>query len=108
MAEQRSCAAAIVVAAALSAICALPTHGQERNATAPFQIVEASIDDVHAAYKSGKLTVRQLVQGYLDRIDAYDKGGPKINSIITLNPRALEEADKLDVASSPDLSARCT
>lgn len=98
MAEQRSCAAAIVVAAALSAICALPTHGQERNATAPFQIVEASIDDIHEAYKSGKLTVRQLVQSYLDRIDAYDKGGPKINSIINLNPRALEEADKLDAA----------
>src|SRR5215217_5657149 len=89
---------ATVLAAALSAICAPPTHGQERNATAPFQIVETLIDDIHAAYKSGKLTVRQLVQGYLDRIDAYDKGGPKINSIINLNPRALEEADKLDVA----------
>src|SRR5215217_5601309 len=89
---------ATVLAAALSAICAPPTHAQERNATAPFQIVETTIDDIHAAYKSGKLTVRQLVQGYLDRINAYDKSGPTINSIITLNPSALEEADNLDAA----------
>jgi Asp-tRNA(Asn)/Glu-tRNA(Gln) amidotransferase A subunit family amidase len=35
---------------------------------------------------------------YLDRIDAYDQKGPTINSIITLNKKALEEADKLDAA----------
>ena len=64
----------------------------------PFQIIEASIDDIQAAYKAGTLTAHQLVQAYLDRIDAYDKHGPKINSIITLNPHALEEADKLDAA----------
>ncbi len=62
----------------------------------PFQIMETSIDQVHAAFKSGKLTARQLVQGYLDRIQAYDKQGPRINSIITLNPRALEDAARLD------------
>src|SRR5262249_37080202 len=37
-----------------------------------------------------------LVQGYLDRISAYDQQGPKLNAIITINPRALEEADRLD------------
>ena len=63
-----------------------------------FQIVETSIDDIHAAYASGTLTVRQLVQAYLDRINAYDKSGPTINSIITLNPNALVEADRLDAA----------
>jgi len=63
-----------------------------------FQIVETSIDDIHAAYASGTLTVRQLVQAYLDRIIAYDKSGPTINSIITLNPNALVEADRLDAA----------
>src|SRR5262245_61183293 len=61
-----------------------------------FQIVETSIDDIHAAMKAGKLTAHQLVQQYLDRIDAYDKHGPNINSIITLNPQALADADKLD------------
>jgi Asp-tRNA(Asn)/Glu-tRNA(Gln) amidotransferase A subunit family amidase len=66
--------------------------------TPPFQIVEATIDDIHMAFRSGKLTARQLVQGYLDRINAYDKQGPNINSIITVNPSALAEADKLDAA----------
>src|SRR3984893_8570499 len=44
------------------------------------------------------MTAHHLVQAYLDRIAAYDKDGPKINSLITLNPHALEEADKLDGA----------
>jgi Asp-tRNA(Asn)/Glu-tRNA(Gln) amidotransferase A subunit family amidase len=73
-------------------------QGQGKDRTVPFQIVETSIDDIHAAFKSGKLTARRLVQGYLDRINAYDKAGPTINSVITINPNALEEADKLDAA----------
>ena len=70
----------------------LPRQGE------PFQIMETTIDDVHAGYKSGKLTAHKLVQEYLSRIDAYDKHGPTINSIITVNPRALEDADRLDAA----------
>src|SRR5712672_3576725 len=66
--------------------------------TKPFEIVEATIDDIHMAFRFGRLTARQLVQGYLDRINAYDKQGPTINSIITLNPNALAEADRLDAA----------
>ena len=66
--------------------------------TAPFQVMETSIDDIHAAYKSGRLTARQLTQAYLNRIDAYNKQGPAINAIITLNPEALEDADRLDAA----------
>jgi len=63
-----------------------------------FNILEASIDDIHAAYKSGALTCRQLVQTYLDRIDAFDKKGPNINAVITINSDALKEADRLDAA----------
>jgi amidase len=74
-------------------------HAQNGNTMAPsFQIMETTIDDIHAAYRSGRLTARALVEAYLARIAAYDKGGPNINSIITLNPRALEEADALDAA----------
>jgi amidase len=65
---------------------------------ASFNILETTIDDVHNAYKSGQLTTRQLVQAYIDRIDAYNQKGPGINAIITLNPEALEEADRLDKA----------
>ena len=63
-----------------------------------FSVLETTIEDIHSAYKSGQLTARQLVETYLDRIDAYNKQGPAINAIITLNPAAHEEADRLDQA----------
>ncbi len=65
---------------------------------AVFNVLETTIDDIHAAYKSGELTARSLVQTYLDRIDAYNMRGPAINAIITLNSEALQEADRLDRA----------
>ncbi len=61
-----------------------------------FDLLETTIADVHAAYKSGDLTCRQLVESYLDRIEKYDKQGPAINAIISINPAALKEADRLD------------
>ena len=63
-----------------------------------FNIIEATIDQIHAAYRTRELTCRQLVQMYLDRITAYDKRGPALNAIITVNPDALKEADRLDAA----------
>lgn len=63
-----------------------------------FNVLETTIADVHAAYKAGTLSAPQLVQMYLDRIAAYDKKGPEINALISLNPKALEEADRLDAA----------
>ena len=93
-----ACAASIL-ALSMATFCAAPANAQAASdKTTPFNLVETSIDDVHAALKSGRLTAHQLVQGYLDRIDAFDKHGPTINSIITLNPRALEDADRLDAA----------
>ena len=66
--------------------------------TANFKILEVTVDDIHSAYKSGQLTCRQLVQMYLDRIEAFDKKGPAINTIITISSTALQEADRLDAA----------
>jgi amidase len=65
---------------------------------ATFDILETTIEDIHNAYQSGQLTARQLVQAYLDRIAAYDKQGPAINAIITINSSALDEADHVDSA----------
>jgi Asp-tRNA(Asn)/Glu-tRNA(Gln) amidotransferase A subunit family amidase len=64
--------------------------------TAPFRLQEATIDDIHSAFRSGGITCRRLVELYLARIEAYDKSGPELNSILTLNPKALEEAEDLD------------
>jgi len=57
---------------------------------------EPTIADIHAAIRSRNLTCRQLVQMYLDRIEAYDKKGPSLNAIIVVNPNALANADILD------------
>src|SRR6185437_9805412 len=64
--------------------------------TEPFQIIDATVDGIHSAFKSGQLTCRQLVQMYIDRIERFDKSGPAINSVITISPTALAEADRLD------------
>jgi Asp-tRNA(Asn)/Glu-tRNA(Gln) amidotransferase A subunit family amidase len=61
-----------------------------------FELMEATIASVHAAFGSGRLTCHALVQSYLDRIAAYDKAGPALNAIQFVNPRALEQADSLD------------
>ena len=63
-----------------------------------FQFMEASISDIHRAIQSGKLTCRNLVQQYLDRIKAYDQQGPAINAMLYVNPEALDQADAMDVA----------
>ncbi len=88
------------LAATLSLLAALvaPTGSSAQS----FQISEATIDGVHAAMASGALTCRALVQGYLDRIEAYDQVGPRLNAVQTINPNALAEADRLDVALRED------
>ena len=63
---------------------------------AVFRLEEATIAGITAAFDTGALTCRQLTELYLNRIAAYDKSGPKLNSIITVNPRALETATALD------------
>src|SRR3984893_8005321 len=70
--------------------------GEGQSQTKPFHLAEASVQDVQDAYKSGRLTAHQLVQLYLNRIEVYDKKGPSLNTIITINPQALQEADRLD------------
>ncbi len=69
-------------------------NGEQEHAS--FRLQETTIADIHAAFASGALSARRLVELYLNRIDAYDRNGPQINSIITLNPRAIEEAEHWD------------
>jgi amidase len=56
----------------------------------------ATIADLQAAFKTGGLTSEKLTEAYLARVTAYDKQGPAINAVITLNPKALDEARALD------------
>ncbi len=61
-----------------------------------FELLEAGIVDIQAAYDAGTLTAVELVQGYLDRIAAYDAAGRTLTSIISVNPEALGQAAALD------------
>ncbi len=63
---------------------------------ATFDLSTATIADIQSAMDSGALTSEKLVQLYLARIDAYDKKGPQLNSVLTLSKTALEEARALD------------
>jgi Asp-tRNA(Asn)/Glu-tRNA(Gln) amidotransferase A subunit family amidase len=71
-------------------------QGAPSHATTTFDLQTATVADINAAIDAGALSSEKLVRLYLNRIEAYDKKGPKINSVITLNPKALEEARALD------------
>jgi amidase len=64
--------------------------------SASFDVVEATIGQVHEAMKAGRLTCRDLVDQYLKRIELYDKNGPAINAIVLVNPDVGKEAAELD------------
>jgi len=74
---------------------------QQNSGPKSFHLLEATIDELQRAIRAREVSARELVQLYLNRIHAYDgEDGPNINSIISINPKALEEADKLDAALS--------
>ena len=65
---------------------------------------EYDIESLQALMQKGELNSRELTEFYLDRIDAIDRNGPQLNSIIEVNPKALEIAAALDAerqASGP-------
>jgi len=80
----------IAAAAVLNSGC--QTYGSLRS---DFPL-EATITEIHKAMEQGRLTARELVQMYLDRIEAYDRQGPSLNAIIVVNPNALQRAEELD------------
>jgi amidase len=67
-----------------------------KSSTVPFRLMEATILETQAALEAGTVTSEDLVRMYLARIEAYDKNGPMINSVIWLNDNARAEARALD------------
>ena len=65
----------------------------KKGAAAPFSVVEASISDMQAALRERRVTSRELVLQSLVRIATYDS---RLNAVITVNPKALEEAEQRD------------
>jgi amidase len=61
-----------------------------------FAHAESTVADLARAQAEGRLTARALTEAYLARIEAIDRSGPRLNSVIELNPDALAIADALD------------
>jgi len=62
----------------------------------PFAVEEATVGDIHQAYRAGRATAQSVAQAHLDRIAAYDRGGPALGAVIAANPDALADAAALD------------
>src|SRR6185503_19182883 len=62
----------------------------------PFDLEEATIADLQQRMQSGRATSRSLAEQYLARIEAIDRNGPTLRSVLELNPEALAIADELD------------
>ena len=62
----------------------------------PFDVVEAPVAQLQEAMTQGRITSRALTARYLARIRAIDTAGPRLNSIIEVNPDALSIAESLD------------
>lgn len=71
-------------------------HGDAARTALAAKVDEKSIDVLQSMLDRGELTSVQLTQAYLDRIDALDRKGPKLRSVIAINPQALEQARKAD------------
>jgi len=82
---------------ALGVPAALLMWGSEPTQAATFNLQEASVSSINQAFDAGALTSEELVQLYLNRIEAYDDAGPTLNSLITVNPNALQTAAALDL-----------
>ena len=67
-----------------------------RPAAAQVEVAEASIRDLQEAMASGQTTSAEITAAYLARIEAYDRGGSKLNAMLRLNPNARAEAEALD------------
>ncbi len=77
---------------AVIALAALATQAH----AATIHLDTATIADINNAFDAGTLTSEKLTRMYLKRIETFDKQGPAINTVITLNAKALDQARALD------------
>lgn len=72
-------------------------HGEPRRfQQGAFELEEATVETLQDGMRSGRWTARSLAELYLARIDAIDRAGPTINSVIERNPDALRIAEERD------------
>jgi amidase len=76
---------------------ASPLEAQiEAQIESQIEVAEATIPELQEAMVSGRATSVDITRAYLARIAAYDQAGPRLNSILRINPHALADAERLD------------
>ena len=78
------------------AVAAAQAPGRQSPAPAPFDLQEATIADLQQRMQSGRESARSLVDKYIARIEAVDRSGPSLHSVLEINPDAAAIADRLD------------
>lgn len=95
--DRRSFVTVAALGAAAAAMgSALPIAAQQTATASPSAEEELTISELQQRMSGGAATARSLTELYLGRIDAIDRHGPAIRSVIELNPDALAIADALD------------
>ena len=88
--------AAAAATASQTACQYVPATSASSNQPASFELDEISLADLAAGLEKGKWTSARLVQLYLTRIEAVDRSGPQLGSVLALNPDAASLAGQLD------------
>ncbi|GHF31009.1 amidase [Kordiimonas sediminis] len=94
----------LTVVACSEATPTTPTEGVTSDDTSsdsivgyqPRGILSKSLPEIASAVQAGEVTSAELVQLYMDRIEAVDRSGPTLQSVLTLNPDAVAQAKALD------------
>lgn len=76
--------------------CTTPSDKPKQGSFPAAYLEEITIVQLQEGYRTGKFSVKQVVSDYLARIEAIDRNGPCLNSVIMVNPDALTIADSLD------------
>src|SRR3954471_15378511 len=88
--------ASSILALCIAGAVAVSAGAAPKKPKPKLDVVEASIAQLQEAMAKGTLTAKALTAEYLARIKRIDKGGPKINAVIEVNPDALAIAEALD------------
>jgi amidase len=86
-------------AGAVTAVYAEPlkeTHSVPYHSDDSLELMEVTIADLQEGMKSGKWTAKSVAEKYLSRMEAIDRQGPKLRSVIEINPDAIAIAEALD------------
>ena len=76
--------------------CDATENETETSTEEKFTYLEYDISKIRQGYEEGAFSIQDLVQAYLDRIEAIDQNGPTLRSVLTVNPEAMEIAARLD------------